>query len=320
MSFPALSRRRLLAMVPPAAALLGARAASAADSDLAASQDADSLTVSAGAAPVLRYLTGKLPAGERPPSVEGTCFTHPVYTPAGDVVTDLAPQDHPHHRGVFCAWVQVEGSLAGDWWGWGAKAPKEHRLVVNRARKAKAEGGRVTLALENEWLAELRTVLEERLEIRAARAEAGYVLDYRYRFTIPTDEPVTLGQNPFGGFCYRARPRGELVVTGPAGPVSLPDSVFNRPETNWAASAWYDFTYRQPDGRVSGVAVFDHPDNPRSTWHAVRGIHMLNPCIVAGGPLTIAPGQALQLRYRLLAHDGPADPAVLDRVAASFRK
>src|SRR5687768_12007840 len=60
----------------------------------------------ASGAPVLRYLFGKLPDGERAPAVDGTCFTHPLHTPSGDVVTDLAPADHPHHRGVFCAWVE----------------------------------------------------------------------------------------------------------------------------------------------------------------------------------------------------------------------
>src|SRR5688500_5070927 len=70
--------------------------------------------------PILRYVFGKLPAGEKAPWVLGTCFTHPLYTPGGDVATDLAPADHPHHRGVFCAWVRVEGGdLKGDWWGWG---------------------------------------------------------------------------------------------------------------------------------------------------------------------------------------------------------
>ena len=47
----------------------------------------------------------------------------------------------------------------------------------------------------------------------------------------------------------------------------------------------------------------DHPSNPLSTWHVVRNIHMLNPCIVAESPVTIGFVVPLYLRYRLVAHD-----------------
>ncbi|MGV3723153.1 MAG: DUF6807 family protein, partial [Actinomycetota bacterium] len=132
------------------------------------------------------------------------------------------------------------------------------------------------------------------------------VIDYELRYAAPTDEPVVLAQNPFGGFCYRARPRGEQTITGPDGVVKLPDSVFDQRERNWPASHWYDLTYLAADGVVNGVAVMDHPNNPLSTWHVVRGIHMLNPCIVAEAAHEIQFGEPLYLRYRLVAHDGDA--------------
>lgn len=231
---------------------------------------------------ILRYVHEKLPEGEKRPSVEGACFAHPILTPSGDLVTDLAPADHPHHRGVFCGWVKVEGLEPGDWWGWGALAPKENRLILNREARITDRGEKsVTLRLVNSWRAGEKTVLRERLTLTASSAPACHVVDFDYKFMTADRQPVTLAQNPFGGFCYRARPRGALTVTGPGGVVDFPDAVFNKAEMNWPAGQWYDLSYRQPDGRVSGVAVMDHPANPLSTWHGVRGIHMLNPCIVA---------------------------------------
>ncbi len=264
--------------------------------------------------PMARYMTGALPAGEKRPSVAGSCFTFPIHTPSGVDVTDLGPADHPHHRGVFCGWVKVEGERPGDWWGWGALAPKDGRAVENGRIQSSTAGGAARLEAVNAWKADGVTVLQETLTLSASQEGAANILDYDYRYSAPTDHPVILAQNPFGGFCYRARPRGALVVTGPDGEVMRPDSVYNQAERNWPASRWYDLTYHQPDGAVNGVAVLDAPSNPPTTWHIARGLHMLNPCIAASGPVTIRPGKALRLRYRLVAHDGDAASARLDRL------
>jgi len=268
---------------------------------------------------LLRYVVGKLPAGEKGPAVEGSCYTHPLYTPAGEVVTENGPADHPHHRGVFCAWVKAEGEKAGDWWGWGAFAPKERRLITNQDLTVPPPGrDSATVSAFNAWQAEGETVLDEQVTVTASRRGACNVVDYVYEFSAPTQKPVVLGQNPFGGFCYRARPRGKLEITGPAGAVNHPDSVFNKAETDWPASRWYDLAYRTPEGKVSGVALIDHPSNPKTLWHGVRGIHMLNPCIVAESPVTIRHGTPLTLRYRLVAHDGDAASAPIKKLAEEF--
>lgn len=265
--------------------------------------------------PIARYVHGELPPGEKAPSVPGTCFTHPVYTPEGELVTDLAPADHPHHRGVFCAWVEMDGEVRGDWWGWGAKAPKENRVIVNRETRVTDESDRsVTLRVINSWRAEETTVLRERLTVVASQEPGCHVLDYEYKLMPGGRKDVLIAQSPFGGFCYRARPRGELTVTGPGGAVDLPNSIHTKKEANWPASRWYDMTYKSPSGRVSGVAVMDHPSNPLSTWHVVRGIHMLNPCIVAEDAVPIPFGDPLYLRYRLVAHDGTAEAVELERL------
>src|SRR5687768_11792905 len=54
---------------------------------------------------MLRYQIDR-PADSKLP-VESACYFHPLRTPAGTVVTDVAPADHPHHRGVFLAWFDM---------------------------------------------------------------------------------------------------------------------------------------------------------------------------------------------------------------------
>src|SRR5688572_8762309 len=77
---------------------------------------------------VFDYMTKKPPMDQVPltsPSV--ACF-HPVLTPSGERVTAIAPDDHPHHRGIYLAWHDTEfrtpmdRSKAGPYtppFGWG---------------------------------------------------------------------------------------------------------------------------------------------------------------------------------------------------------
>lgn len=45
-------------------------------------------------------------------------YFHPVYLPDGTVVTEDAPEDHIHHRGIYWAWHQIlmNGKQLGDQW------------------------------------------------------------------------------------------------------------------------------------------------------------------------------------------------------------
>src|SRR5687768_1438813 len=71
------------------------------------------------------------PAASKLP-VESACYFHPVRTPKGVVVTEVAPSDHLHHRGIFLGWVEMHGKQDADFWGWGEHAPIKGRRIVNR--------------------------------------------------------------------------------------------------------------------------------------------------------------------------------------------
>lgn len=319
MNDPRLNRRAVLSgALSAGAALCGRRAAGAPRPQFAAEREEDAILVKAATGKaVLRYVRRAAPGG-KPPGGNAACYTHPIYTPTGELVTDLAPPDHPYLRGVFCGWADLRGDKAGDWWSAGAKSPRDARLVVNRAATFTETGRSTVLRLVNSWRADGASVLEEVLTLTVSSAPASYVLDYDYQLTPPTGTPVVIGQHPFGGFCYRAMPGGSLVITSPSGVADLPDSVPIKPQTNWPAARWYDMTYTTSDGTVSGLALIDHPKNPRTSWHNARSLHLMNPCIVADAPLSITSGTPLRLRYRLVPHDGPAQASEIGKLADSF--
>src|SRR5712671_1496664 len=93
--------------------------------------------------------------------VDSGDFFHPLTTPRGVVVTDFAPADHKHHRGVFLAWVEMHGAKDADFWGWGEHAPIQGRHIVNHSLSLEDQSSRVGFRAENEWRADDAVVLGE---------------------------------------------------------------------------------------------------------------------------------------------------------------
>ncbi len=254
-------------------------------------------------------------------SVESGCYFHPLMTPAGVAITEVAPADHPHHRGVFLAWVEMHGKQDADFWGWGEHAPKKNRRIVNRDVTKMLAGARGGFVATNQWLAENEVVLDEQLRADVRVVDGMNVLDLEYTLT-PTAE-LKLARWAFSGFCVRTRIDGQLEAHGPAGLVDLPNPSHVKPESDWPAAAWYAYLLRGvagAGGKTIGVAVVDHPKNPPSLWHNHREIGMINPCIVAPGAVTLKAGDPLVLRYRVVAFDGDLPREAIARSADEFRK
>ena len=269
---------------------------------------------------VLTYLTSK------PQGLAGNsaCCIHPFNTLGGERATDLAPDDHPNHRGMFFAWHDMEfrrnaETLRGDFWGWGKFAPAEGRVIENKdVRLVRADASSGEIAIDNAWTIAGQTVLREATTIRASEAQATRVLDLTYRFTSEYD--VKLNRMAFTGFCFRCRKEGPYTFADSKGEVTLPNSGATEPETDWPARNWYSHVVTIPGGKIVASAVLDHPGNPPSLWHGARSVSFLNPCITAPGPVEIPSGRALTLRYRAVVHDGRFPDGLLDKMAAEWRR
>ena len=265
---------------------------------------------------VFRYMTKK-PADTKL-TANSVCCLFPVKTPSGEDVVEFAPVDHPHHRGVFLTWHAMQGKKPADFWGWGEWAPTKDRVIQNRGLKLlKASAKQATILAQNAWVAEGETMIKEATTIAAREAKGAYVIDLDFRLT-PTSD-VTLRQTAFGGLCVKSRKDGKAAYFDANGEVKLPAPHHLKPESDWPAAPWYDYTIQLDSGKTVGAAVLDHPGNPPSTWHNLAPIAMLNPCIVAPGPVTLKANQPLQLRYRLVVHDGPTPTELLAELTKQWR-
>src|SRR4051812_6837189 len=127
---------------------------------------------------VFEYLTKK-PDDVALTSPSTACF-HPVNTPSGERVTSLAPDDHPHHRGMYLAWHDAEfrqpivapttptapafgwSITRADFWGWGQYAPRDGRIIQNREVKlTAADAAHALVELHNDWNVTNRKMVDE---------------------------------------------------------------------------------------------------------------------------------------------------------------
>lgn len=272
----------------------------------------DAIVIRRGGQEVLRYQLRPDPQAGLPVQTAG--YFHPLTTPSGTVVTDLAPSDHKHHRGVFLAWVAMDGATPADFWGWGELAPIKGRQVLNRqVSDLRTTGGATGFSARNDWVAESDVFLREKLDATFRDVGGAHVLDLSYTLSAPGD--ITIRQTAFSGFCVRASGKTKIEAHNAAGLVTLPDPAYDKPETGWPAERWYAYTWASEGSGLVGVAVIDHPSNPPSLWHNHRDVRMLNPCIAAPGKQAISAEKPLSLRYTVVAFDGTIPAELLSRLS-----
>ena len=129
---------------------------------------------------------------------------------------------------------------------------------------------------------------------------------------------VTLGDTKEGSMAIRLAPT--IRLQGEVGEGHIVNSEGDRDDTTWGRrAAWCDY-YGPVKKNIVGVAIFDHPDNPRHpTWWHVRdyGLFAANPFGVhdfegkppGTGDIYIASGENKTFRYRFFFHIGDEQEA-----------
>jgi hypothetical protein len=247
-------------------------------------------------------------------------FLWPLTTASGIELTRHWPMDpiegdlhdHIHHRGLWFAHSLVNGF---DFWNSDPSyhTPKMGTQVVTAITKS--DGG--TLAADLEWRDPAGHVL-----LGEKRAFVFHTGDPRFvdvDILLTAREDVTFGDEKDGVFGIRlARELEEPLAADPLRTGQMTSSEGCRQEVGcWGKRAdWLDVSGRFAAG-AAGIAVFDHPDNPRfpTYWH-VRGYGLLAANIFGvkfftkdtrvDGSYPLHKGQTLHFRYRVVLHEGDA--------------
>jgi hypothetical protein len=261
-------------------------------------------------------------------------YLHPLRTADGKVVTRGYPMtadipgeahDHPHHRGLWFTHGDVNGY---DFWGneESQKGAGKGKGTVVLERVVKAAGGRksgVITAIFDWKIPSGETLLVETRTMTFYSDPQIRQLDFESVLSPQTE--VKFGDTKEGTFAIRiAAPLEEeqpKAIAEPKRTGRMVNAQNKQGEKNvWGKrSAWLDYS-GQIDGATVGIAVLDHPTNPRPPvyWHTraygllaanIFGVHDFENDPSRDGSLTIRPGQPLRFRYRVIIHPGDAGAA-----------
>jgi hypothetical protein len=237
--------------------------------------------------------------------------------------------DHPHHRGLWFGHGDVNGL---DFWSEGTNYCK----IVHEQFLEISSGIDVgVIKSKDSWLARDGTVVCT--DVRTLRIYNGHESERLFDFDItlqaPSDRPVVFGDTKEGTMAVRVAETMRLKHKNAPGQGHIVLSTGAREEEAWGKRAdWCDYYGPVQSGSAApetlGIAIFDHPGNPRhpTTWH-VRdyglfaanpfGLHDFEKKPKGAGDMTIAAGQSATFRYRFYIHRGDEKQA---RVAEHYQE
>jgi hypothetical protein len=237
--------------------------------------------------------------------------------------------DHPHHRSLWFTHGAVNGV---DFWTEGETKGK----IVNQAVEHSVQNNVGVIKSRNQWVTPAGEVLlTDETTVRAHGSGDARFIDYEVTLKAPADKPVTFGDTKEGSMAIRlplwmtpSHRQGKKVHEGKgvivnAEGIRETDASKKKNDDTWGKrSAWVDY-HAPKDDKVYGVAMFDHPKNPRHpTWWHVRSYALFaaNPfgqhdfeidpetqkkkTAPGSGNLTIPAGQSVTFRWRFYFHMG----------------
>lgn len=248
-------------------------------------------------------------------------FLYPILAANGEHLTRRWPQetvpgeehDHPHHHGLWWAHGSANGQ---DFWSEAVGAGRTVHQSFAELSSGDREG---ILTSRNQWMdASGKAVASDERTFRFHAPDGpNRIIDIAVTVFASAGDLV-LGDTKEGTMAIRLAESMRVKASdGSAGAGHLVNREGLQDVAVWGKhSAWCDYSGSVGSG-IQGVAIFDHPGNPRhpSTWHARDyglfavnpfGLHDFEKAPIGSGDLKIPAGQNVVFRYRFLLHPGDA--------------
>jgi hypothetical protein len=271
--------------------------------------------------PVFDYQMDKeaLPRADIKPEFKRAGYIHPVFTPAGKIVTDDYPSNHVHHHGIWTPWTRTRfQGRSPDFWNMQAKTGAEDFVALNRTWNCAVHGGFEARLHMIDLSAPTPVVaLNETWQVTAYNVPVSpglppvRVFDLEITQTCATSDPLLLPKYHYGGFGFRGAK--EWNGPGDAALFLTSDGVTDRVAGNNSSGRWC-YLGGRIDGAIAGTAILGHPQNFRAPQPMRLHPNMPYMSFVPQqlGDFAIVPGKPYVARFRFVAADGPPDRARLD--------
>ena len=267
-------------------------------------------------------------------------YCYPIIGPTGAGMTRNWPMrntpgeqhDHPHHRGLWFGHGSVNGVDV-----WTDKDPKTGRIIHNEFTEIKSGERSGDIKTRNTWVdANDKTLCtdEETLRFYNPGDDPERMFDFEITLHASNGD-LKLGDTKEGMLAIRIAETMRLIKPTPRGqkPISGDGHIVNsegvRDGEAWGKRAsWVDY-YGPVDGKIVGIAIFDHPTNFRhpTWWHARDygllaanpfGLHDFAGQPEGAGDYTLSSGQSLTFRYRIYFHEGDENQGHVARRYAEY--
>ena len=252
-------------------------------------------------------------------------FIHPLWSPTGDVLTEIHPPDHIHHLGIWMPWTHTKFQGKDvDFWNL-----KEGQGTVRFVKFLSTTSGPVYggfqaehdhVALKTE--AGEKVVLNEVWDVRVynpstSLGTAYWLLDFKSTQRCVADSPLYQIEYRYGGFGFRAAAewKGENAAY-------LTSEGKTRKDGHGTRARWCD-TSGAINGKWAGVTHMSHPDNfrypePMRIWPEFENEVFFNWAPSQLGDWVMEPGKDYTFRYRLYVHEGKVNVGDSERSWQDF--
>ncbi len=283
-------------------------------------KDDKALTLEQGDKKILSYQYAVMPAPAGMSTLyDRSGFIYPLWSPEGNIVTDIHPRDHIHHTGIWMPWTHThyEGNLI-DFWNVQDGTGTVRFSKFDSSTSGPVFGG---FKAEQEHVG-LKTsegekvILNEIWDVRAYNVggpDKGYwVVDFKSTQKNITDKPLIQDEYRYGGFAYR----GAREWTG-SNKAYLTSEGKTQADGNATRSRWCDLS-GAIKGNWEGVTIFSNPNNyqhpePMRIIPDADYVYFVYSPSVAG-QWVMEPNKDYVFQYRLFVHEGKPNVEDIERI------
>lgn len=244
-------------------------------------------------------------------------YFYPIIGPGGAAMTRNYPmkdvageeKDHPHHKSLWFTHGAVNGV---DFWSDGTT----HGKIVHEKFTVLESGDKEgVIKDQDKWVkADGTVVCTDDRTCRIVPLDQGCYMDFTFTIHASNGE-VIFGDTKEGSMAIRLAETMRLKRHNRLADGHIINSEGVRDDATWGKRAdWCEY-HGPVDGKIVGIAIFDHPKNPRHpTWWHVRdyglfaanpfGVHDFEKKPAHAGDFTIPAGESVTFRYRFYFHPG----------------
>ncbi len=245
-------------------------------------------------------------------------YVHPVFSPAGQLVTDDYPSNHPHHHGIWTPWTKTSfQGRSPDFWNMHKKTGAEELVALDRTWSGAVHGGfEARLKMVDLSAPAPAVALHETWQLTAydvvGATPAVRMFDLVATQTCATPDPLVLPEYHYGGFGFRGA--GAWNGPGDAARFLTSEGITDRIKGNNTRARWCYLGGAGADGALAGTATLGHPENFRAPQPLRLHPNMPYFSFVPQqlGEFRIAPGRPYRARFRFVVTDGAPDRARID--------